>query len=202
MDKYEIIKILEDWNFWERDLNTGFDRPYYLDKLKSFMEGSHIIVISGARRSGKSFIMRQMAKLLVKEGISKNSTLTVNFEDPRFVERNTATLQKIYEVYLEFLNPQERPYLFLDEIQEVEDWERWVRTIHELNKAKIVISGSNARLLSKERDKFRRQTRAYKQRDRDKKIIKGMLGIWFFPGSGFSRRKKTDFIKLFRRYIE
>jgi len=31
MDKYEIIKILEDWNFWERDLNTGFDRPYYLE---------------------------------------------------------------------------------------------------------------------------------------------------------------------------
>lgn len=150
MDKHEIIKILEDWNFWERDLNTGFDRSYYLNKLKSFMESSHIIVISGARRSGKSFIMRQMAKSLINEGISKNSTLTVNFEDPRFVERDTETLQKIYEVYLEFLNPQEKPCLFLDEIQEVEDWERWVRTIHELNKAKIVISGSNAKLLSKE----------------------------------------------------
>ena len=150
MDKYEIIKILKDWNFWERDLNTGFDRPYYLNKLKSFMESSHIIVISGARRSGKSFIMRQMVKSLIREGISKNSTLTVNFEDPRFVERDTETLQKIYEAYLEFLNPRERPHLFLDEIQEVEDWERWVRSIHELDKAKIVISGSNARLLSKE----------------------------------------------------
>jgi hypothetical protein len=45
MDKNEIIKILGDWNFWEKDLNTGINRPHYLDKIKNFYESSHIIVI-------------------------------------------------------------------------------------------------------------------------------------------------------------
>jgi len=150
MDKNEIIKIFGDWNFWDKDLNTGINRPYYLNKIKNFHESSHIIVITGARRSGKSFIMRQTAKTLIKEGIKKNNILIVNFEDPRFVELNTKILQQVYDVYLEFLNPQEKSYLFLDEIQEVKDWEKWVRTIHELDKAKIIISGSNAKLLSRE----------------------------------------------------
>ena len=150
MDKNEIIKILKDWNFWGRDLNTGISRPYYLNKIRDFQKSSHIIVITGARRSGKSFIMKQIAKELIKEDINQKDILIINFEDPRFVELDTKTLQKAYEVYLEFLNPQEKPYLFLDEIQEVKDWERWVRTIHELDKAKIVISGSNAKLLSRE----------------------------------------------------
>ena len=150
MDKNEIIKILGDWNFWDKDLNTGINRPYYLNKIKSFHESSHIIVITGARRSGKSFIMKQTAKTLIKEGIRKSRILIVNFEDPRFVELNTEILQQVYDVYLEFLNPQEKPYLFLDEIQEVKDWEKWVRTIHELDKAKIIISASNAKLLSRE----------------------------------------------------
>lgn len=150
MDKNEIIKIFGDWNFWDKDLNAGINRPYYLNKIKNFHESSHIIVITGARRSGKSFIMRQTAKTLIKGGIRKNNILIVNFEDPRFVELNTKILQQLYDVYLEFLNPQEKPYLFLDEIQEVKDWEKWVRTTHELDKAKIIISGSNAKLLSRE----------------------------------------------------
>ena len=150
MDKNEIIKIFRDWNFWDKDLNTGINRPYYLNKIKNFHENSHIIVITGARRSGKSFIMRQTAKTLIKGGISKNHILMVNFEDPRFVELNTKILQQLYDIYLEFLNPQEKPYLFLDEIQEVKGWEKWVRAIHELDKAKIIISGSNAKLLSRE----------------------------------------------------
>jgi len=150
MDKNEIIKIFGDWNFWDKDLNVGIKRPYYLNKIKKLHESSHIIVIIGARRSGKSFIMRQTAKTLIKGGIGENNILIVNFEDPRFVELNTKILQQVYDVYLEFLNPQEKPFLFLDEIQEVEDWEKWVRTIHELDKAKIIISGSNAKLLSRE----------------------------------------------------
>jgi len=150
MDKNELIRILEDWNFWKRDLESGFDRPYYLNRLKDFLATSHIIVISGARRSGKSFIMRQLAKSLIREKAEKNNTLIVNLEDPRFTELTTETLQRIYEVYLEFLNPKEKPYVFLDEVQEVENWEKWVRTIHELDKARIVISGSNAKLLSRE----------------------------------------------------
>jgi len=150
MEKNEIIRILEDWNFWKKELATGYERPYYLTRLKSFLTTSHIIVITGARRSGKSFIMRQLARSLTKDGVEKNRILFVNLEDPRFCDLDAKTLQKIYEIYLEFLNPSQKPYIFLDEVQEVKEWEKWVRSAHELNKAHIIISGSNANLLSRE----------------------------------------------------
>ncbi|OIN96753.1 ATPase [Candidatus Desantisbacteria bacterium CG1_02_38_46] len=150
MDKNEIIRILEDWNFWKRKLDIGITRTYYLDRVKKFLITNQILVILGARRSGKSFIMRQIVNDLIGQGIKSNNILIINFEDPRFIELDAKTLQKIYEVYLEFLNPEEKPYIFLDEVQEVKEWEKWVRMMHELGKAKIIISGSNAKLLSKE----------------------------------------------------
>jgi len=109
-----------------------------------------IIVITGARRSGKSFIMRQLAKELIKRGVNENRILIVNFEDPRFIDLNPQLLQQIYETYLEFLNPKDKPYIFFDEVQEVQKWEKWVRTMQELKKANIILSGSNAKLLSRE----------------------------------------------------
>lgn len=150
MDKNEIISILDDWNFWKKELQVGIMRTYYLNKLKKFLSTNQIIVITGARRSGKSFIMRQLAKSLINEKISKDEILIINFEDPRFIDLNARSLEKIYETYLEFLQPKGKPCVFLDEVQEVKDWEKWVRMMHELNKAKIIVSGSNAKLLSKE----------------------------------------------------
>ena len=150
MNKNEIIKILFDWNFWEKDLETGIDRDSYINKLMKFLNTGFITVITGARRSGKSFIMRQVAKRLISSGTNKNEILIINFEDPRFAKLNVEILQRIYEIYLEFLNPKEKPYIFLDEVQEVDKWEKWVRTTRELQKANIVVSGSNAKLLSRE----------------------------------------------------
>lgn len=150
MDKNEIITILEDWNFWKKPLETGIPRFFYLEKLKKLLLTDQIIIITGARRSGKSFIMRQLAKELIQKGVDKNQILIINFEDPRFIELNPEVLQQIYETYLEFLGPKDQPYIFLDEIQEVQKWEKWVRTMHELKKAKIILSGSNAKLLSRE----------------------------------------------------
>lgn len=150
MDKNEILNILEDWNFWKKDLDTGIKRDFYIGELKKMLLTEQIIAIVGARRSGKSFIMKQLAKELTENGIDKNQILIINFEDPRFVGLDAKLLQQIYETYLEFLNPNGRPYIFLDEIQEVKEWEKWVRTMQELKKARIIISGSNAKLLSKE----------------------------------------------------
>ena len=150
MDKNEILKILEDWNFWKKTFDTGIQRVFYLEKLERMLSAEQIITITGARRSGKSFIMRQLARKLIKEKIDTNRILIINFEDPRFIGLDTKLLQQIYETYLEFLNPKDKPYIFLDEIQEVKGWEKWVRTMHELKKASIILSGSNAKLLSRE----------------------------------------------------
>ena len=150
MDKNEIMEILQDWNFWKKDLETGIERGIYLDKLRGFLKTGQIVTITGARRAGKSFLMRQLIRSLISEGVDRRNILMVNFEDPRFTELDAKTLQSTYEAYLEFLNPQGQIFIFLDEVQEVSGWERWVRTIHELNKARLVISGSNAKLLSRE----------------------------------------------------
>ncbi|MBU4293665.1 MAG: ATP-binding protein [Actinobacteria bacterium] len=150
MNKNEILEVLEDWNFWRKDQDTGFTRLQYIEQLQSLKDSNQIIVITGARRSGKSYLMRGFAKKLISEGISKNNILFINFEDPRFHRLDTDLLQKTYETYLESLNPKGSIYIFLDEIQEVSEWEKWVRTMHELKKANLIISGSNARLLSRE----------------------------------------------------
>lgn len=150
MKKSELLSILLDWNFWEKELDSGFDRDAYLDVLKEILPNQQIKIITGARRSGKSFIMRQMAKHLIRNGTDKKNILIVNFEDPRFVELNTDVLGQIFDVYAEAQSPEGKIYIFLDEIQEVPRWEKWVRMTQELDKANITISGSNAHVLSKE----------------------------------------------------
>lgn len=202
MGKNEIIKILDDWNFWNRELDTGIKRDSYINRLLDYLETDLVVVITGVRRSGKSFIMRQLAKRLLEKGVDKNHILIVNFEDPRFPQLNVKNLQQIYEIYLEFLSPKETPYIFLDEVQEVEEWEKWVRTMRELKKAKVVISGSNAKLLSRELST----------------LLTGMhIDLTVFPLSfieflhfnGLKIKNKLDVIShqieiksLFRKYLE
>lgn len=150
MDKNEIIQILYDWNFWNKDQKTGVLRPSYLSKLESLFSSNQIIMITGPRRAGKSFIMRQMAKGLINSGYDPKNIMYVNLEDPRFTESGVLFLEKLFQTYREYISSQKTPVLFLDEIQEIEGFEKWVGTMHELSKAKIIISGSNAKLLSRE----------------------------------------------------
>ncbi len=151
MDKNEIFDILDNWNEWASQKDIGLIRNSYLDRLKGLIHGSNqVITITGPRRAGKSYIMRQMGRLLSENGVKKENVLFVNFEDPRFLSLDTKLLIQIYDVYREFMSPTETPYIFLDEVQEVEEWEKWVSMMHELKKAKIIVSGSNAHLLSRE----------------------------------------------------
>lgn len=151
MDKNEIRSILKDWNEWEGQQDIGIVRSAYLDRLGSLITGSNqVITITGPRRAGKSYLMRQMARRLSDKGVRKENILFVNFEDPRFASLDTKVLAQVYDVYKGFFSPIDTPYIFLDEIQEVTEWEKWVRTMHELRKAKIIVSGSNAQLLSRE----------------------------------------------------
>lgn len=150
MDNSALIKVLSDWNFWEKTPETGIERASYLSLLKACLDAGQVVVITGARRSGKSYLMRQVVKQLLLTGLEKKNTLIVNLEDPRLPALGTALLERIFETYQEFLRPSETPFVFLDEVQEVPEWEKWVRMMHELKKARIVVSGSNAQLLSRE----------------------------------------------------
>src|SRR4030067_1529628 len=96
MDGNDIIRILYDLNFWREDLRTGVPRPRYLDNLQSLMSTNQVITITGPRRAGKSFIMRQMEMRMIDEGLDRRNILHVNLEDPRFTETGVLLLEKIY----------------------------------------------------------------------------------------------------------
>lgn len=149
MQKSEIIEILSDWNFWVKKVGTGITREEYLDTLVNLItKTNQIICIAGIRRSGKSTIIRQIAKQLI--GQQNADTLIVNFEDERFRQRDLDLLIDIYSTYREKVKPKSAPFIFLDEIQNIPEWERFARGVHERGEAKIIVSGSSSKLLSAE----------------------------------------------------
>ena len=151
MDKTEIIEILNDWNYWNKPLPNTKERPLYDEKISSFMQYDEVVVIKGIRRSGKSTLMINQIKNLLKEGVLISDILFINFEDPRLINHlNLELLQEIKDVYLEYLNPQGKPYIFLDEIQNIPSWEKWVNKEYELKLSNLTISGSNSSMLSSE----------------------------------------------------
>ena len=124
----KLLEILSSWNFWGEGLDTGIERKMS-DKIKSFIFGvNKVISVYGVRRSGKSYILRQVAKKLSEE-YGKENILYVNFEEAGFPVRLTKDfLIKVYDVYKKFVKPNKKPVLILDEVQEVLGWEKFVRT--------------------------------------------------------------------------
>jgi len=147
-----LLKTLKKDNFWEQDSDTGIERSQYLQKLQQYMTRKEIIVLKGIRRCGKSTIMKQLMKRLMKQGIAKEQLLYVNLESYELRNSHSVELfEKILEVYGEHINPQERIYFFIDEIQVIPEWERFLRTAYDRKEnIKFIVSGSNASLLSKE----------------------------------------------------
>ena len=153
MDISKIIQILDKWNFWSQNIKTGFKREYYLDKLKKYLSIPEIITLTGVRRSGKSTIVLQVIEYLINtKKVPKHNTLYINFEEPfAGQELNLEFLIKTYEAYLEFFNPKGKIYLFLDEIQLIKNWEKFVASLYDRKEnIKIFIAGSSAKLLNTE----------------------------------------------------
>ncbi len=151
MDKSEIISILNDWNYWDRDLPNTKSREFYDSKIERYLHYGEIVVIKGIRRSGKSTLMVNQIKKLVESGIDVSNILFVNLEDPRFIGLlSLELLENIKESFLEYLSPKDKPYIFLDEIQNISNWEKWVNKEYELKLSNVIISGSNSSMLSSE----------------------------------------------------
>jgi Predicted ATPase (AAA+ superfamily) len=150
MKREDLIAVLADWNFWGKGLESGISRKIYTKKIYEilFSETNKIISIFGVRRGGKSFILREVSKYLVEKFGAKN-VLYINFEEVR-LEKTLETLLDAYYAYLEIIRPTMKPFLLLDEIQEIIGWEKFVRSLNEKNEAKIIVAGSSAKLMSEE----------------------------------------------------
>jgi len=151
MKKLEILEILNDWNYWNRELPIIVPRKSYDTKITSFLQKDEVTVLKGIRRCGKSTLLLNQIKILVASGVERKNILFINLEDPRFVNHlSVALLGQIKDVYLEYLAPEGKPYIFLDEVQNIPFWEKWVNKEYELKLSHLVVTGSNSSMLSGE----------------------------------------------------
>lgn len=141
----ELFKtILEE--FLEEELQTGTRR-----EQQPSTDNQAITTIIGGRRTGKTTLIKQIISDLLKKGIPKKNIVCINFEDER-ISRETNIFQYLLEAHAELHPGTETKdcWYFFDEIQEIPGWERFIRRLHENISKHVFITGSNAKLLSKE----------------------------------------------------
>ena len=94
--------------------------------------------------------MFQCMNNLLKKGVKKDNTLYLNFENELLVGITAINLDDLLIAHRELFNPNEVIYVFLDEIQIVENWDKWVRKIYDTGKYRLIVTGSSSELLSRE----------------------------------------------------
>lgn len=128
-------------------IETMVIRNKYLDFIRPFIDKPLIKAISGVRRCGKSTFLQQIASFLKEKGVNEKNILVINKELLEFdFVKTYKELHKLVQSY--FKGKRGRKYLFVDEVQEIESWERCIASLLAEDKTDIYISGSNARLLS------------------------------------------------------
>jgi predicted AAA+ superfamily ATPase len=151
MDKNKLKELLIEYKKRFLADRTDLIRRKIQDNIEPFIKFKEVVIITGPRRGGKSSLMKLICDDLIKKyKVSPSNILYLNFEDERFIEFNTSDFAKIYELYLQINKPTGRQYFFLDEIQNVTGWERWINRLYENENIKIFITGSNASLLRSE----------------------------------------------------
>ena len=150
-DDNKLFDILAKWNFWDKpSIEAGYPRTLH-SQILPHIAAPEIIVIKGVRRSGKSTLMLQLMNVLRGRGVAAEDMLYINFEEPLFIgQQGVAILDRLYRIYRERINPRRFPYVFLDEIQHVPEWERWARVKTDLREAKLFVTGSAADLVGAE----------------------------------------------------
>lgn len=124
------------------------ERPLYLDKIMPFVDIPFVKILTGVRRCGKSTILKMIIKKLREEKhVDDEQILSYRFDSMEYEDMTTK------ELYLELKSkiiPSKKTYLFLDEIQEIEGWEKVVNTLASDFDVDIYITGSNSRMMSSE----------------------------------------------------
>ena len=150
----ERFESLKKYNLWGASpFDLGYPRKEYTDKIASYTGNRLIKILVGQRRAGKSYLLRQIAKSLVESGIPAENTLIINRElsDFDFLTHHTDLIE-LLRFYKAKLQPEGKIYLFIDEVQMIEAWERAINSLSQdyAEAYEIFLSGSNSQLLSGE----------------------------------------------------
>ncbi|MDR1679453.1 MAG: ATP-binding protein [Prevotellaceae bacterium] len=124
------------------------ERISYIKQLEVFINKPFIKVITGIRRSGKSSVLLLLREQFLSQGVIDEQIIYINFESFSFATLQNAT--KLYEYVKSKIVPNKKSYLLLDEIQEVEAWEKCVNSLLIDFDVDIYLTGSNSHLLSSE----------------------------------------------------
>lgn len=124
------------------------ERKIYIDELKNFKDKNIIKVITGIRRCGKSTLLNLFRKYLIENKVSKEQIISINFEDIGVKELKEP--DKLYKYLTNKMIKNKMNYIFLDEIQNVKNFEEIVDSLFIKENTDIYITGSNAYMLSSE----------------------------------------------------
>ena len=150
----ETIRQLARYNPWNgNNIAEGFRRSEYLDKMSDYSGNNLIKVLTGQRRAGKSYILRQAVMDLIEKGVNPENILYISKEFSTFASIVTSEdLDRLIEEYHKTFQPTGKTYVFVDEIQNIDGWEKTVNSLSQdfSRPCEVFISGSNSKMLSGE----------------------------------------------------
>ena len=123
-------------------------RPHYLDELKKYRDVPLVKILAGIRRCGKSTILDMLREDLLANGVRPEQII-----ERRYTSLDLGDLPAAKDMYEDIkadLNAAGRNYLLLDEVQEIDDWEKAINSLLELGNTDIYVTGSNSKLMSSE----------------------------------------------------
>jgi len=156
LEKNLLFEILRDQNYWFKDFTHEeyIEREHYMGKMKELLHSKSITIVTGPRRTGKTVLLKQTINEMMENGVDREQILYLNLEDYRLYSHHSLELlSAVLETYKENINPKKKVYFFIDEIQNIEGFEHFLRTEYDRDakeKIKFIITGSNSKLLSKE----------------------------------------------------
>lgn len=150
--RLETIARLNYWN--DNHFDNGLRRDLYLDRILPYIGNRVIKVVTGQRRAGKSWLLRQIiTSMLSRHVVEPSQILYINKEFYWFNFLQTPDdLMDLFNVYCQEINPEAKSYVFLDEIHNISGWERVVDSLSQDPSidCEVFITGSNSKLLSGE----------------------------------------------------
>lgn len=124
------------------------DRPLYLKRIEPMINTEFIKIITGVRRSGKSYLLLMIKDKLLSMGVDEDQIIYINFENPEFFD--LLSYKDWYKYLKDKVVANKKVYFLFDEIQEVSEWQKLINGLRIAFDSDIYVTGSNASFLWKD----------------------------------------------------